>query len=56
MLDRVDLPRIPIPTETATWAGIITGVALLVGSLLAATVGGKAGHHYHDRVDRTAFH
>ena len=55
VLDRVDLPRIPIPTDTATWGGIITGVALLLGTLVAAVAGGKVGHRYHDRVDRVAY-
>ncbi|KAA1425646.1 hypothetical protein [Nocardioides antri] len=55
VMDRVDLPRIPIPTDTATWGGIITGVALLIGTLLAAMAGGKIGHRYHDRVDRAAY-
>ena len=56
VLDRVDLPRIPIPNNTATWGGILTALALLVGTFLAAVVGGKVGHRYHDRVDRVAFH
>jgi amino acid transporter len=56
VMDRVDLPRIPIPTETATWGGIITGLALIVGTLLAAVAGGKVGHRYHNRVDRVAYH
>ena len=55
VLDRVDLPRLPIPTETATWGGIITGAALLVGTLVAALAGGKIGHRYHDRVDAAAY-
>lgn len=55
VLDRVDLPRIPIPDDTATWGGIITGLALLVGTFLAAAAGGKVGHRYHDRVDRLAY-
>lgn len=55
VLDRVDLPRIPIPTDAATWGGVITAVALLLVTLLAALAGGKAGHNYHNRVDRAAF-
>jgi hypothetical protein len=55
VLDRVDMPRIPVPTDAATWGGVITGVVLLVCTLLAALVGGKAGHRYHNRVDRAAF-
>jgi amino acid transporter len=56
VMDRVDLPRIPIPNDTATWGGVITGLALLVLTFLAAVAGGKIGHRYHDRVDRVAYH
>lgn len=52
VLDRVDLPRIPVPRDDATMAGIITGVALILGTLLAAMTGGKVGNRYHDKVDR----
>ncbi|UMG93145.1 hypothetical protein [Nocardioides sp. TF02-7] len=55
VLDRVDLPRIPIPTDAATIGGIVTGVVILLGTLLAAMAGGKVGHLYHDRVDRAAY-
>lgn len=51
---RVSLPAIPIPTETLTFAGIIAAIALLLGTLLAAMVGGKAGQRYHAKVDRAA--
>ncbi len=54
ILDRVSLPRIPIPTDQMTLAGIITAVVILVGTLLAAMFGGKVGHRYHDKVDRAA--
>ena len=52
VLDRVDLPRIPIPTDQLTTGGVITAIAVLVGTLLAAMLGGKVGRRYHDRVDR----
>jgi hypothetical protein len=52
--DRVDLPRIPIPHDQATTGGILTGILVLAGTLLAAMAGGKVGQHYHDRVDRYA--
>jgi amino acid transporter len=52
VLDRVDLPRIPIPDDQLTWGGVFTGLVVLVGTLLAAFTGGKVGRHYHDRVDR----
>ncbi|MBA2464136.1 MAG: hypothetical protein H0V42_04055 [Nocardioidaceae bacterium] len=55
ILDRVSLPRLPIPTDQMTTGGIIAGVVILLGTLLAAMAGGKVGHRYHDKVDRAAF-
>ncbi|MBA2559579.1 MAG: hypothetical protein H0V07_06750 [Propionibacteriales bacterium] len=52
ILERVDLPSIPIPSDTATWGGIITLAAILLGTLLAAFTGGKVGQRYHTKVDR----
>lgn len=49
---RVDLPSLPIPTDTATIGGLITLAAVVLGTLLAAMVGGKAGQRYHRKVDR----
>ncbi len=51
---RVDLPSLPIPTDTATAGGLITLAAVIVGTLLAAFVGGKAGQRYHRKIDRFA--
>jgi hypothetical protein len=52
IFQRVNLPSVPIPSETATWGGIITLAAILIGTLLAAIVGGKVGRRYHSKVDR----
>lgn len=54
LLDRVDVPRIPIPTDSVTLGGIVTGVLVLLGTLAAAIAGGIVGRRYHDRVDRAA--
>ena len=54
MLDRVDLPRIPIGDDDLTTGGIVTGVVALIVTLLAAMAGGKIGQRYHTRVDRYA--
>jgi heme/copper-type cytochrome/quinol oxidase subunit 1 len=54
VLDRVNLPRLPISTDQAGLGGIITVVAVLVVTLLAAILGGKIGNHYHTRVDKAA--
>jgi hypothetical protein len=52
ILDRVDLPSIPIPRDTLTGGGVIAAVAILIGTLLAALAGGVVGQHYHSKVDR----
>lgn len=54
ILDRVDLPRIPIPTDQLGTGAAIAAVAVVVGTLLAAMLGGKVGHRYHHRVDLAA--
>jgi hypothetical protein len=54
LLDRVDVPRIPIPSDDITLGGIITAIAVLLGTLLAAMFGGTVGRRYHARVDRAA--
>ena len=52
IFDRVNLPRLPISTDQLSTGGLITAIAVLVVSLLAAMLGGKVGHRYHDKVDR----
>jgi amino acid transporter len=51
LLDRVDLPRIPISTEQLGWGAVVTAAAVLVGTLLAAVLGGTVGRRYHAKVD-----
>jgi hypothetical protein len=52
VLQKLDLPRIPIDEGSLATGGAIALAAVLVGTLLAAIVGGKAGRRYHLRVDR----
>lgn len=47
----LDLPRIPIDEGDLTTGGLILLAAVLIGTLLAAMAGGKAGERYHRRVD-----
>ena len=54
LLDRVSLPRLPVSFDQIGWGALITAVAVIVLTLLAAVMGGKVGHRYHDRVDRAA--
>jgi hypothetical protein len=57
VLQRVNLPQAPIPTEQLNAGGIVTAVVIVVGTALAAIAGGKVGHRYHHKVDRaTAWH
>jgi hypothetical protein len=55
VLQQLNLPRIPIDEGTATTAGIITLVAILLVTLLGAVVGGKLGERYHRKIDRAGF-
>jgi hypothetical protein len=53
VMNRVDIPDVPIPTNDLTLGGALTIAAALFTTLLAALAGGKAGTHYHRKVDRT---
>lgn len=55
VLDRVDLPQVPIPGDQLTMGGVVAGLLILLGTLPAAVLGGKAGHRYHDKVDDEAY-
>jgi hypothetical protein len=55
VLQDLNLPRIPVDEGTATTAGIITLVAILLVTLLGAVLGGKLGERYHRKVDRAGF-
>jgi hypothetical protein len=55
VLAKLDLPRIPIDEGTLATGGAIALLAILLGTLLAAIVGGKAGERYHKKVDRAAY-
>ncbi len=55
VLSQLNLPRIPIDEGTATTAGIIALVSVLVVTLVAAVLGGLLGARYHRKVDRAGF-
>jgi len=52
ILSRVDLPRLPVSTDALSTGGVIAAIAVLVGTLVAALLGGSVGTHYHRRVDK----
>ena len=55
VLQQLNLPRIPIDEGTATTAGLLTLVAILLVTLAGAVMGGKLGERYHRKVDRAGF-
>ncbi len=55
ILDRVSLPTLPISTDELSLGAVITAVAIVLGTLLAAMLGGKVGSRYHRKVDKAAY-
>src|SRR3954467_10544264 len=52
VLSQLNLPRIPIGEGALTTGGLIALAAAVLATLLAAVAGGKAGTHYHRKIDR----
>jgi hypothetical protein len=52
VLSQLSLPHIPVDEGSLTAGGVIALVAIVLGTLLAAVVGGKAGTRYHRKIDR----
>ncbi len=52
VLGQLNLPRIPIDEGSIATGGAIALGAILVGTLVGALLGGKAGERYHRKVDR----
>jgi hypothetical protein len=55
VLERLNLPYIPIDNGTLTAGAAFTLAAVVVLTLLAAMGGGKAGERYHRKIDRFGF-
>jgi uncharacterized protein (TIGR02271 family) len=51
VLSGLRLPRIPVGEGSLTTGGLIALAAVLIGTLLAAIAGGKAGTRFHRTVD-----
>ena len=52
VLSRIELPNVPLSTDTMTTGGLVLAALMLLGTLVAALVGGGVGRRYHARVDR----
>jgi hypothetical protein len=55
VLERLNLPRIPIDEGSLTLGAAVALAAVVLATLFAATVGGKAGERFHRKVDRLAY-
>jgi hypothetical protein len=55
VLERLNLPRIPIEEGSLTAGAAIALAAVVLITLIAAAAGGKAGERFHRRVDRVAY-
>ena len=55
VLEQLNLPSLPVGDSTLTTGGAIALAAVVLGTLLAAVVGGKAGERYHRKIDRVGF-
>jgi hypothetical protein len=53
--EQLNLPRIPVDEGDIATMAIITLAIVVVGTLIAAIAGGKAGDRYHARVDALAW-
>jgi hypothetical protein len=55
VLEQLNLPSLPVGDQTLATGGLIALAAILLGTLLAAMLGGKVGERYHKRIDRAGF-
>jgi amino acid transporter len=55
VVERANLPRLPVGADTLTTGGAIASLVILAGTLLFAALGGIAGARYHSKVDRAGF-
>jgi hypothetical protein len=51
-LTDIQRPDIALSNGTLATGGVIAAVAVIVVTLLAAIIGGKAGQRYHEKIDR----
>jgi hypothetical protein len=55
VLERLNLPRIPVEEGALTAGAAIALAAVVIGTLLAALGGGKAGERFHRKIDRVGY-
>ena len=55
VFQQMNLPRIPVDEGSLTTGDLIALGTIILGTLLAAVLGGKVGERYHRKVDRVAY-
>lgn len=55
VVEQLDLPALPAGDSELASGGALALVLVVLGTLLAALMGGKAGERYHRKVDRAGF-
>jgi hypothetical protein len=55
VLERLDLPAVPVGDSDLATGGALALAIVVVGTLIAAVSGGKAGERYHRKVDRAGY-
>ena len=55
VLEQLNLPALPVGESELLGGGAIALAVVILGTLFAAIVGGKAGERYHRKVDRAGF-
>jgi hypothetical protein len=55
VLEQLDLPALPVGDSELASGGALALALVVLVTLLAASGGGKAGEHYHRKIDRAGF-
>jgi hypothetical protein len=55
VLERLELPAVPVGDSELATGGALALAIVVLGTLVAAVAGGKAGERYHRKVDRAGF-
>jgi hypothetical protein len=55
VLEQLELPAVPVGDSELATGGALALIIVVIGTLIAAIAGGKAGERYHHKVDRAGF-
>ena len=55
VLEQLELPAVPVGESELATGGALALIIVVIGTLIAAIAGGKAGERYHRKVDRAGF-